>query len=345
METRLQVTANRDRLILSGKVSDAQTMSNVMTFLQAYVPKEHIQNLASVGGVHQVQLKVRVSEIARTVTNRLGVNWSYSDSENLGMGMIGKLVNLPSPGESDLRVADAVNGLYQFNNGSFSVSAWIQALRENGLVKILAEPNLISQSGKQADFLAGGEYPIPVPQGLGTVAIEYKTFGVYLKFTPVVLSSERIAVEVTTEVSELDFSTARTVEGFLIPGLTTRKTTTSIELRHGQSFVISGLIRDNARDRVSKYPFLGEIPVLGNLFKSREFQSDETELMVIVTPELVAPIDDAREIFLPTDYYVAPNYAQFFILGSEYGKLPKQKTLPPISDSSNEYGHLLPATD
>ena len=166
-------------------------------------------------------------------------------------------------------LSQAVNAFFRFNSGSSTWTGLIDALREDGLVKVLAEPTLITLSGKQATFLAGGEFPIPVPQGLGTVAIDYKEFGVGLVFTPTVLSKDKISIDVSPEVSELDFTTAVLLEGFVVPGLRTRRTSTTIELGDGQSFAIAGLLRDSVRSVVHKYPLLGEIPILRATFSEQ----------------------------------------------------------------------------
>jgi pilus assembly protein CpaC len=206
----------------------------------------------------------------------------------------------------------------------------------------LAEPTLITLSGKRANFLAGGEFPIPVPQGTGVglvVTIQYKPFGVGLNFTPTVLSGNKINMEVAPEVSELDFSQAVTVNGFIIPSLTTRRVSTNIELGDGQSFAIAGLLKSDVRESVDKYPVLGDIPILGALFRSTSFQKNETELIILVTPHLVKPMDMAKQT-LPTDQYVEPDDFEFYLLGKLEGE-EKKKSSNPTSSSTGlkrEYG-------
>jgi pilus assembly protein CpaC len=237
-------------------------------------------------------------------------------------------------------VTPSVNALFRFQSGNSTWTGFVDALKQDGLIKILAEPTLITLSGQSADFLAGGEFPVPIPQGLGTVAIEYKPFGVGLSFTPNVLSNDKINIKVTPEVSELDFSTARLVEGFLVPGLSTRRASTVIELGDGQSFAIAGLLKETIRDNVQKYPLLGDIPILGALFRSREFQKNETELVIIVTPHLVKPVDMAKQT-LPTDFYVEPNDAELFLFGLMEGK---QKSQPGSAkgELDGDFGHAVP---
>jgi pilus assembly protein CpaC len=192
-------------------------------------------------------------------------------------------------------------------------------LKEQGLVKVLAEPTLIALSGQEAKFLAGGEFPIPVPQGDDTITIDFKEFGVSLKFIPNVLSSEKINMKIAPEVSELDFTNSVNLSGFIVPSITTRRVATNIELADGQSFAIAGLLKENVREIVSKFPVLGDIPVLGTLFRSSSFQKNETELVVIVTPHLVKPLDMKKQT-LPTDQYIEPDDLDFYLLGNIEGK-------------------------
>jgi pilus assembly protein CpaC len=221
-------------------------------------------------------------------------------------------------------------------------------MKENGLLKILAEPTLITLSGKTANFLAGGEFPIPVPQsggGVTSITIEYKPFGVGLNFTPTVLSNKKISMQVAPEVSELDFSRALTISGFVVPSLTTRRASTTIELGDGQSFAIAGLLKEEVREVISKFPLLGDIPVLGALFRSSNFQKNETELIIIVTPHLVKPIDMAKQT-LPTDQFIEPDDFEFYLLGNMEGK---EKTRKPGATKKvkghgleGNFGHIVP---
>jgi pilus assembly protein CpaC len=225
----------------------------------------------------------------------------------------------------------------------FSGATWtgfIDALKADGLVKVLAEPTLIALSGQTASFNAGGEFPVPVPQGLGTVAIEYKEFGVTLNFTPVVLSDNKINISVAPTVSEVDFSSAVAFGGFVVPGLTTRRANTVVELADGQSFAIAGLLRDTTRDAMSKYPLLGDIPILGALFRSREFQRNETELVIIATPRLVKPLDPTKQP-LPTDFYFEPNDTEFYVLGLMEGQNGAREARIR-GDLDGEFGHAMP---
>ena len=216
-----------------------------------------------------------------------------------------------------------MNWLFRFASGGATWTMFIDALKENGLTKVLAEPTLITQSGRPASFLAGGEFPIPVPQSSGgsgtTITIEYKTFGVGLNFTPTVLGNGKISMMVNPEVSELDFTRGVSLQGYIIPSLTTRRVSTVIELGDGQSFAVAGLLKDDVREVVRKFPVLGDIPILGALFRSTSFQRNETELVIIVTPHLVKPIDMAKQT-LPTDAYIEPDNFEFYLLGSLEGR-------------------------
>ena len=346
-ESDIRVIAMDDSLTLSGRVSNAANLSQVLSLAGSHAPEGKVNNLLEVGGVQQVMLEVRVAEMQRSLGRRLGVNFNYiSESGKFGIDKLGDLTsldddkNLTAGSAFDILVSQTVNAIFRFTSNGATWTTFIDALKANGLVKVLAEPTLIALSGNEAFFLAGGEFPVPVPQGLGTVAIEYKDFGVGLAFTPTVLSNKKINLKVSPEVSELDFSVAAQIEGFVVPGLTTRKAATVIELADGQSFAIAGLLRDTTRDFVSKFPFLGDIPILGQLFTSREFQRNETELVIIVTPHLVKPLDIAGQP-LPTDFYNSPNDAEFYILGMMEGS-DRGRPESVMGDLEGEFGHAIP---
>jgi pilus assembly protein CpaC len=344
-ERDIRVLATHDSITLSGKVSSAENLSQVLAMSKAFAPEGKIRNLVEVAGVHQVMLEVRVAEMQRSLIRKLGFNFSYlSPSGNFGISRLGGLVGLsdalPAAAPFALEVSETVNALLRFNSKGTQWTWFIDALKQEGLLKILAEPTLIAQSGQNAYFLAGGEFPVPVPQGLGTVAIEYKPFGVGLTFTPTVLSDSRINVKVSPEVSEVDFSNAVQFQGFVVPGLNTRKAETTIELSDGQSFAIAGLLRNTVRDVMDKYPVLGDIPILGALFRSRSFQKNETELVIIVTPHLVKPLDMAKQS-LPTDFYNEPNDLEWYLLGMMEGREASANS-PVKGQLDGEFGHATP---
>jgi pilus assembly protein CpaC len=351
-EKDIKIAMAQDHVTLSGRVSSTSNLSQVLAISESFYPKKVI-NLLEVSGVHQVMLEVRVAEMSRSLIRRLGFNFSYlsGSGSNFGLSLLGSLTSLPKEGwpGNPLGVSTRASYLFRFTgHGGTTWTGVVDALKEDGLLKILAEPTLITLSGKTANFLAGGEFPIPVPQsGLtNTITIEYKPFGVGLNFSPTVLSSKKISMQVSPEVSELDFGNAIQVQGFVVPALTTRRASTTIELADGQSFAIAGLLKDDVRTVVSKYPILGEIPILGALFRSTSFQKSETELIIIVTPHLVKPLDLAKQT-LPTDQYVEPNDFEFYLLGLAEGKgEPKPSPLGagPKKGTGLEgkFGHSVP---
>ena len=351
-EKDIKVSATHDHLTLSGTVSSTANLSQVLALAGPYAPldeerKPKIINLLEVTGVHQVMLEVRVSEISRSLLKRLGFNFAYlsSSGNNFGISLLNQLTGLPAAGfpAAGIEASPAINAIFRFLSSDTSWTVFIDALKEGGLLKVLAEPTLITLSGKTANFLAGGEFPIPVPQSVAaggtTITIEYKPFGVGLNFTPTVLSNKKINMVVAPEVSDLDFSNALTASGFVVPSITTRKVSTVIELADGQSFAIAGLLKDDVRELVSKFPVLGDIPVLGALFRSSTFRKNETELIVIVTPHLVKPVDMAEQT-LPTDQYVEPDDFDFYLLGNLEGR---EKTNPMKgSGLEGNFGHMIP---
>jgi pilus assembly protein CpaC len=346
-ENDLRVNFSSDSITLSGKVSNAANLSQALSLAKAFAPEGNIQNLIQVGGVHQVMLEVRIAEMSKSLTKRLGINLAYTRGSDFAVSTLGGLSGVVKATEGvlgsgglGLAFSPAVSALFRFSVGSATWTGFLDALREDGLVKILAEPTLITLSGQTANFLAGGEFPVPVPQGLGTVAVEYKPFGVGLVFTPTVLSKNKINLQVSPEVSELDFTNALVLQGFTIPGIRTRRTSTTIELGDGQSFAIAGLLRESVRTITSKYPLLGDIPILGALFQSKEFQKEESELIIIVTPHLVKPMNMAKQS-LPTDYYVEPNDFEFYLLGALQGK-SKPESKIAAGSLDGDFGHSMP---
>jgi pilus assembly protein CpaC len=340
-EDSLRVISTNDSITLSGKITSAANLSQALALAESFAPKGKVNNLVEVGGVHQVMLEVRVAEMGRSLTKRLGINFMYQDGDQFAVSRLGGLFDFARESLSGgLSFSPAVTALFRFDQGGGTWTGFIDALREDGLVKILAEPTLITLSGQSANFLAGGEFPVPVPQGLGTVGIEYKTFGVGLIFTPTVLSKDKIVIDVSPEVSELDFSTAVRIEGFVSPGISTRRASTKIELGDGQSFAIAGLLREAVRADISKFPLLGDLPVIGPLFQSKSFQKSETELVIIVTPHLVKPVELAKQ-YLPTDSYSEPSDTEFYLQGAIEGR-NNQPAVNLKEGFEGEFGHSLP---
>jgi pilus assembly protein CpaC len=322
-------------------------------------------NMLSVGGAQQVMLEVKVAEIARTELKRLDVRFNaiLRRSSRWNVGGVNGGATFPDAvfGDSDLRIPVfnppgtaplgpvidefAPNPLAIEDKGffgsllteNFLFNVAFDAAKEKGLAKILAEPTLTTQTGQQAEFLSGGEFPVPVPQGRDNVTIEYKEFGVGVKFLPLVLDAGRINLKLNISVSELvaadnlRIATEGVSQSFLVPRLTTRSAQSTVELADGQTIGIAGLINENLRETVTKFPGLGDIPGIGALFRSQSFQKGETELLILVTPHLVKPMLPG-EIRLPTDKFQEPSDLEFFLNGQLEGRASKES-------ESSPYGH------
>lgn len=297
----VRVVSMQDGVALRGSAHSPLGVETAMEIAKAYSPK--VMNLMDAPGVQQVLLKVKVAEVARSFRDERGVNFRVVDRSFYGGNLMGNLVsgNLTGPGGLDL--SDAVTLFFGFPKSN--VDAMIRALQESGLLQVLAEPNLIARSGESASFLAGGEFPIPVVQsGLSnSITIEYKEFGVRIEFTPTVLEERQIHMEISSEVSDLDFSQGLQLGGFTIPVVTTRRANTVVRLRDGQTFAIAGLINQQRQKTSQKIPGLGDIPILGGLFKASQFEDVETEVLIMVTPTLVAPLEADEVPPLPTDLF------------------------------------------
>ncbi|HBR05567.1 MAG TPA: pilus assembly protein CpaC [Desulfovibrio sp.] len=349
-EPNIKVLSSGNSVTLSGEVSSATNLATALALGEAAAPGKLV-NLLRVGGVQQVMLEVRVAEMSRSVTKRLGFNFQFISGNDIIYSFLNNLTSLDDDGRTVLTDNVNIAGQSSLGGGS-SLNYFVDALKANGLLKILAEPNLVCLSGQAAEFLAGGEVPIPVPQGLGTVGIEYKSFGVGLKFTPTVLDSGTINIKVEPEVSDLDYSRAITVSSYIVPSITSRRASTTVELGNGQSFAIAGLIKDSMRENVNKFPVIGDVPVLGALFRSSDFQKNESELIIIVTPHLVKPLDMAKQT-LPTDGYQEPDDFEFYLLGLMEGRGSKPAAatgMGPAAPASGaqaagfdgDFGHIMP---
>jgi pilus assembly protein CpaC len=331
----IRVTATHDAVTLFGSISSTARLSQALEVAQAFAPNK-VVNLLQIAGVHQVMLEVRVAEMSRAVTKRLGFNFTVTTGgAAFGVSQLNRLTTFD---DFVTEIGAAINALFRLQTGGVTLTSFIDALMEHGLVKILAKPTLVTLSGQEASFLAGGEFPIPVPQQEDTVTIEFKTFGVGLSFTPIVLSDQQISLRVAPEVSELDFANAVSFSGFVVPALTTRRVSTVVELADGQSFAIAGLLDESVRESVSKFPLLGDIPILGALFRSVSFQKSETELVIIVTPHLVKPMDVAQQP-LPTDAFIEPNDVEFLLLGKLEGR---DRTGEPSGKLDGQFGYIMP---
>lgn len=278
-ESGIQVLSSGNSVTLNGTVTSTTNLSTALSLAEASAPG-HVVNLLRVGGVQQVMLEVRVAEMSRSVLKRLGFNFRFEMGDEIFYSFLNRLTYLDDQGK--LILSDNVGLAGTTSSFGGHLSSFVDALRSNGLAKVLAEPNLICLSGQSAEFLAGGEIPVPIPQGLGTVGIEYKPFGVGLKFTPTVLDSGTINIKVEPEVSDLDYTKAIVINSFTIPAISTRRASTSVELGNGQSFAIAGLIKDTLRENANKIPGIGELPVLGALFRSNDFQKNESDRKSVV---------------------------------------------------------------
>jgi len=294
----IEVTATGNVFILSGSVSEATVARRAMEIAQA-TGLTVVDNM-QVPAPHQILLEVRFAEVNRNALREWGSNFVRVDPFNLRGDDEGSLSTgqftpprgnwLNTPAGPDQTFSDIVN-LYLFNP-DWNLGLFVRALKAKGMFRSLAEPNLLALDGKEASFLAGGEFPYPVPQATAagqTITIVFKEFGVRLNFLPRVTNSGMIHLEVAPEVSTLDFANGLQISGFLIPTLLTRRASTEVELRDGQTFAIAGLMDNTQTETVSKFPVLGDIPVLGAFFRSHDVQQNRSELLVLVTPRLVQP--------------------------------------------------------
>jgi pilus assembly protein CpaC len=305
----------------------------------AQLHAEKIANLMRVSGNQQVQLEVKFAEVSRNAARSMGFNFFKRDvAGRFVAGQVSpgtaadQLLNVPGTGTStapNIYPPATGGGFSIFFSGlpSFPFSAMLSLLEANGLSKTLAEPTLVAMSGQEAKFLAGGEFPIPISAGLGAVGIQWKKFGIILNFTPTVVSEGFLHLRLQTEVSDIDAARSVTVGGFNVPGLISRQSETTVRLSDGQSFAIAGLLSDRVRSQINKIPILGDIPVLGALFRSVDYRRDESELIVVITARLTKPVAPHELPRLPTeDELNDPNDFELFLLGGEgTGKPPREE--------------------
>jgi len=329
-DTRINVEVYEGLLILTGHVKNPSQAEEARRMAAEFIGSEStIINKLDIETPVQVNLRVRIAEIGRETMKQMGFNWESALSTNggaiLGVAQGKDFFNLiPDPinpgGVIKNITTEGKNLFGSLPLGNLDLNFLVDALEEEGVISVLAEPNLTTLSGETANFLAGGEYPVPVFQQQG-FAIQYKQYGVSLNFTPVVLDSGRINIHLKPEVSQLTSSGAITVEGLNIPALSTRKVETTVELGSGQSFAVAGLIQNNGVHNLTKFPWLADIPVLGALFRSSEFTRQESELVVIVTPYIVSPNDDDT-MQLPTDNFRYPSDKERYLEGKSYVGTP-----------------------
>ncbi|WP_271950515.1 type II and III secretion system protein family protein [Ruegeria faecimaris] len=312
----IEVRTANDGIVLSGTISSAAKLARALELAERYAP-ERVSNLMSVGGVQQVMLKVRFAEMNRSVAKSLTASLGFGGSDVTGgintLNNAGALANALN---NNIPAVQTNTGaiLFGFGAGSTQVRLLLEALESKGLARSLAEPNLSALSGQEATFLAGGEVPIPVPQDDGVIAIEYKAFGVEIDFIPRVVDGDLINLEMAAAVSAIDGSSNFTIQGDNVPSFITRQTSTTVELRDGESFAIAGLIQDDFTDLNSQIPWLGDVPVLGALFRSAEYQRQQSELVIIITAHLVSPTR-GEALALPTDRVKPPSEFDLFVNG------------------------------
>ena len=344
-EAKISVaTMGTNTVLLTGTIAAPEDAAEAERLVQAFVGEDtNVISRLKMATPLQVNLQVRFAEVSRSLVREIGTNLTTIDGSSgfqfgigqgrsnfansfrpnsaTGLGNQVKVLipDINNPGQFIEVDGSSINPI----TGGTTLGAATKLLgidllgaldlgEQNGLVTTLSQPNLTALSGETAEFLAGGEFPIPISQGLGTTAIEYRKFGVSLAYTPTVLSNGRISIRVRPEVSELSTQGAVTLNGFQIPALTIRRAETTIELGSGQSFMIAGLMSSSAQNTIDKAPGAGDVPILGNLFRSRSFRKGETELVIVVTPYLVQPVNDG-DIKLPTDGFAAASELESFL--------------------------------
>jgi pilus assembly protein CpaC len=341
----IKVSSIDGRIMLSGTVSDAVTLDKAVSIARQFAPD--IINTVEVTQPQQIMLEVRFIEASRQASRELGVQWNVFGSNaiaNVGNQVPASQLPITSPGGSFQQPGIAVGGpnispssvtmspvvaagvlsgaspfgflVGRLIGGSNPLDVELNALEQKGLVRNLAQPNLVALSGDTASFLAGGEYPIPVPGSLGQVTIEYKKYGVGLAFTPTVLKDGQINMVIKPNVSQLDPAHSVSIAGGIsVPALTVREASTTVELRDGQSFMLGGLLQNDSQTSQDQLPWLGDVPVLGALFRSAAYQKNETDLVIMVTPHVVRPLRPTDPVHTPLDSTLPGNDVDFFLMG------------------------------
>ncbi|MFC7536358.1 type II and III secretion system protein family protein [Sphingomonas sp. GCM10030256] len=351
---------SNDSIVLEGIVSSGPAADRAVQIAETYAPGK-VVNMLSVGSSQQVMLEVRFAEVKRSALKQIGVGIqdgpdgrfegvsgggaSITPGAPIEINSGGVTTKVPGPPLIALgSVLDSFGILsraFRALGGDFTVT--LDALERKGLVTTLAEPTLIALSGETANFLAGGEFPVPVASASSgenlAISVEFKPFGVSLAFTPTVLADGVINLVVAPEVSSIDPSAAVVINNFRIPGLQTRRAKTVVELRDGESFAMAGMLRRDFQDTVRQFPVLGSLPIIGSLFRSTGFQREETELVIVITPRLVKPVHSAQ-LKLPTDRVRPPDEADLFLLGRTDKAVPP---VQPVYDPSRRAAPPAPA--
>jgi len=353
-EADIQATPMNGTVLLTGTVAQPADAEEAERIVQAYVGTDTqvITRLRS-ATPQQVMLQVRIAEVSRSLVRQIGANLLSRDNSGgflfgIGQGNPGTITTI-TDGNSDTGLPEGSTS-FTFNNPAngttlgaagrllgMDLLGTLNLNETTGLVTTLAEPTLAALSGETASFLAGGEFPIPISQSLGAVTVEYKQYGVGLAFTPTVLADGRISMRVRPEVSQLSDQGSIRLNGYNVPALTTRRVETTVEMGSGQSFMIAGLLNNTNSNSVNRAPWLGNLPIIGALFRSNSFQRNETELVVIVTPYLVNPVS-ANRIALPTDGYRNADDPSRVLLGQEHNSLTGEQRPGPVSAPAQTVG-------
>lgn len=358
----IRVSSVNGQVVLSGEASDAVAADRALQVAKGLSGDTPVVNAMRVAASQQVMLKVRFLEVSREGGRQLGVNWFVGSSgrgvtTGLQTPQIGQAPGSGTTPAGGIPLFQTIGALATSSSGPFgvaianlvnggtSVDIMLNALETKGLVRKLAEPDLVALSGDTASFLAGGEFPVPVAQtsgggGTPVITVLYKPFGVELTFMPTVLANGVINLRLAPSVSELDFVNAVRISGFQIPSLTKRQAKTTIELRDGQSFAIAGLLQKTNRGDISQLPWIGSVPVLGALFRSSGYVQNETDLVIIVTPHMVRPAAPGQQLASPLDNTLPGNDADVFLLG----QLERKKLVEYVTtggDIAGPYGHIV----
>ena len=353
-ESDIAVRTANQSIVLSGTASSPAVLQQTLILADTYSPGK-VVNMLGVQGTQQVMLSVRFVEMQRTTAKNLRLNINGATGP---LDVNGKHMFNLTTGDTLVQNAGALinsfgAGGLGFTGPAGDLNILFDALESKGLTKTLAEPNLVAMSGDTANFLAGGEFPIPVAQAAGassagsTITIAFKQFGIALAFTPTLLKDGLINLVVNPEVSSIDPTNSVTTGGIAVPGLKVRRAHTTVELRDGESFMIAGLLQEDYQNTIRQFPFAGDLPVLGALFRSTGFQRNETELVIVVTPHLVSP--RRGYIAAPTDNFVPPSDFELFLFGSQNGDAahvrPEDRALmsaePSKGGVDGPYGHVL----
>jgi pilus assembly protein CpaC len=374
----VNVYSSQKSIVLNGLVSSVTKMDAVLRIAESFTGTKlstkdkkggastgGVINLMQVGGAQQVMLEVKVSEVSRSILEQFGIKFDAIGINSSGTGIggiIGRGATLggsttpifttpPAVGPAVTSVlsdsASISRGIFgAFLDGDMLYNIILNAAKQDGIAKVLAEPTLTTLSGQPASFLSGGEFPVPVPGQNGQVTIEYKDFGIGLEVLPVVLDARQINLNIAVSVSELttDASVAINVDNtssnIFVPALRKRSASSTVELADGQTIAIAGLLSENTKERVNKIPGLGDIPILGALFRSKEFVKGQSELVILVTPHLAKPIDQ-KDVRLPTDRIVDPSAWSFYLMGGLGSIIEPDRSSTVVAEggTSGRYGH------